>query len=57
MPWLQLEDEDLDSTQTIPTTPKKSPQPAELEVGTILVVSQLADVIWRGGGGGGGEIL
>lgn len=39
MPWLQLEDEDLDSVQAVPSTPKKTPQPAELDVGTILVVS------------------
>ena len=39
MPWLQLEDEDLDGVQNVPSTPKKPPQAAELEVGTILVVS------------------
>ena len=39
MPWLQLEDEDLDAVQEIPTTPKKSGQKSEVELTTIVVVS------------------
>lgn len=37
MPWLQLEDEDLDAA--IPSTPKKTAQPADAELTTIMVVS------------------
>lgn len=39
MPWLQLEDEDLDMVGNIPPTPKKTAPPSELDAGTILVVS------------------
>ena len=42
MPWLQLEDEDLDIVGNVPATPKKTAPSAEhLDVGTILVVSTL----------------
>lgn len=39
MPWLQLEDEDLDAVQSVPAAPKKAVQPAEVEMATIIVVS------------------
>ena len=38
MPWLQLEDEDLDSVK-IPETPKKSRESSDFDLGTIVVVS------------------
>lgn len=48
MPWLQLEDEDLDNVQNVPATPKKATQAADLEVDTIMVVRQSIFVFARG---------